>query len=686
MRQFSSSIRLRLLAGFGAIALLMAGGALYFGQFVQQQREGLETLRNEQESFQTLNRMATGFTGYQAAVLNRETTPAQIQSAWDAFRQRLDRYALLAPEPAARLDRLSDEYRQRAEALRALQGGRDAAAIQAAIVATRDTVIRIGAVLRESFDSVDARYKALLAGQLEAQRLWDRRLRWLTLAAVGLLLLYAAFLLRAIVGPMTAAVRGIKAVRAGAMPDRLPRGGEFSEIGSAIDELGAATRAVHRLAYTDALTGLGSQAGFAQALAAGLADEQGAPRPLTVVLVEVTQLSMISSAHGPAVADRCLEALSQKLGGLLGEGRALSRVGDTRFAFYVPGVPDRDTEMWAENLMSSLAEPIGVESLRLRVSPCAGLARCPGDGADAAALLASAETALASARTRKDGRAAWFDRALADSFRADLLLAHELERALAHDEFVPYYEPVINLARGEVISCEALVRWRHPERGLLPPKDFVPLAERTGQIALVDDRMFELAAQQLGAWRDAGHNFSLSFNISPHTLMPVTVDRIRRRLTMARVPAHRLIAELTETAIIQHEQDTHQVIRDLHALGTTICLDDFGIGYSSLSYLMALPITRLKVDRSFVAEIGRSATAERIIEATLLLAQQLGITVVAEGVETVEQMKWLLERRCIRQQGWLFARAQPAAEFEAWLRQVPEQLAALHDQLDAAAA
>jgi diguanylate cyclase (GGDEF)-like protein len=686
IRGFGSSIRLWLMAGFGAIALVMAGMAVYFGQFVDRQRAAIETLRSEQEAFVALNRIASSFTAVQTAMLNPGSTDEQIAQAWETFDDRLALFGRYDPEHAGRIGQQVEAYRVRAVALRQVTLARASPEVlERETLANRAEVIALAGLMREAFDALDLRYKQLLDRETQSQATWGQVFRTLTISAIALLLLFAMFLARAIIRPLTATLQGIRAVRAGTVPPELPQSGEFSEIGRVLDDLSRANRLASQLAFTDSMTGLPNREGFEHALGIELIDARRSDRSLTVVFIEMSRLSVISSAHGPAVAGRCLAGLADRLTGLVGDGRGLARVGDFCFACYIRDTAGVEGELtvWVERLLQQLAEPLSVDALRVRIQPCAGLARFPSDGEDVASLIAAAEAALATART--NGRVATFDREMVDHFRHDLVLAQELEHATAHAELVPYFEPVVNLARGEVITVEALVRWNHPQRGLLAPGDFIPLAERTGQIAAIDDSLFEQACRQLAAWHQTGHNFSLAFNMSPQTLTASTVERVLRRVEKYRIPANRLIVELTETAIIAREQDTHQAIRDLHTLGTVVCLDDFGSGYSSLSYLLGLPITRLKVDRSFVAEIGRSVTAERIIEATLLLANQLGVTVIAEGVETVEQMSWLAQRRCVRQQGWLYARAQPAADFERWLQTAPELITDIYEQMEVAA-
>jgi diguanylate cyclase (GGDEF)-like protein len=663
MRAFHGSIRFRLFTGFAILAVVLASLAGYVGRFVERQQAGLEQLREAQAAFFDLNRVAGDFNAFQAASLSSLRTRETVAAARLAFEQSLALYARRSAATAAEMKAQADLFAQRL----ALQQAAAPTDPELARMTsdTRAAVIALGAALRRGFDELDARYKAVIAAEFERQQSGRRGFYALVAGTLAALLLYAAFLLHTILRPLGATLAGIRALRSGSSLPALPSRGEFGEIAEVLDELRDATQVIRDHAYYDTATGLVSRPRFEQWIGEGL---QHAPaQSLVVVLIELQQMREIASAWGPGLAARALRIAAERLQrGVPGE-QAPARYGDVRFGCLLQGLTEDVVQARVRSLLELLRAPMSVDGLTLSLQACAGLASAPRDGADVPALLAAAEAALLGADARGAGAIASYDVHLGEGFRRDFGLLQDLERGLGQDEFVPWFEPIVDCARGCVIAAEALVRWQHPVRGLLPPAEFLPGAERGGQIAMIDAQCFGKAIAQLGRWQRAGSTLRQGLNLSPRHLSAETVTRIEEALAAGDVQASALVFELTETAVIAQNVETDGVIRDLHGLGAKICLDDFGTGFSSLSYVRRLPIERLKIDRSFVAEIGRSGAAERIIEATLSLARSIGIVAVAEGVETVEQMRWLLQRDCVRQQGWLFGRAQPAAGFEAWL-------------------
>ena len=681
MSKIFASIRARLIAGQLLTALVMALVALSFGRFVSLQRAALEELRVEQQGFFVLNRVAGGFTAYQAVTLSKDSTLEQIDQAWKAYEERL---ALYAPYNAAISERIQAQvqrYAGRAGRVHELAStGADPKELQEATLAARAEVIALGAILKEGFDALDQHYKSLLAEDLAQQENWQRVFRLSIALALVFLLLYGWFLLRAIVRPLTATVAGIRALQSGERGPELPRHGEFGAVAGVLDELRRATARMHDLAYTDSLTQLGSRARFDQALADAVPAAVREQRSCAVALLELPQLELISSAHGPRVADLWLAAAARRLAELLRPEQTLCRVGDARFAFLLPEAAGAGAAArQVRGLFDRLQAPLLVEGLSLRLEVRAGVACSPADGGSAGEILAAAETALAAVRQKRDLNVAVYDKELAQSFRADLALAQDIERGLAQQEFLPYYEPIIDRSEGTVVGVEALARWQHPRRGLLSPGTFVPLAESSGQIAGIDAQIFAAAAAQLRRWQESHPQLQLALNISARDLTVEMIRHLYEVIEANGLRGEQLVAELTETSVMAAAAELEGVISGLHKLGVAICLDDFGTGYSSLSHLMRLPISRLKIDRTFISGIGRTPAAERIIEATLLLAQRLNLSVVAEGVETSQQMRWLLERGCTRQQGWLYSTPQPADKVAAWLAQAPQQLARLRE-------
>lgn len=688
MRDLFFSIRFLMISGFAVLAIAIFGQAYVFELFVQRERAGLERLHEAQQDYVKLDNVGRHFVRYQVALVSKDSTGEQISEARRLFDQHLAVYAPLDLERAQALRARIASYVEKAGRLREASLGSDPAALATATIALREAVLAVNEQLRSAFDQVDSRYKQSLDGEIEQQQRWEQGFRLLVAITILLLSAYALLILRNIIRPLSTTVAGIRALRLGNVLPPMPQKAEFGQITRVLRELRAATSRVRELAYVDGLTGLGSPARFEHALAEEIETERQGGSPglgVGVMLLELHQLSTIISAHGPAVGQRCLKAAAQILNTLLSPAQTPSRYGDVRLIYLIGAESASPAAILsqAESLLEALREPIQIEGLQLRLEARAGFAHYPEDGADAAALLAAAESALSAAGLDIHDRIACYDPGIAEGFRRDLALVQEITHAIAGREFVPYYQPVVNIETNLVAGLETLVRWHHPRRGLVLPADFIPLAETTGQIGAIDAFVMEQAFDQLATWRRAGLTCFLGVNMSAVNCTQQGVAQIRYALQAEGLRGSDLVIELTETAVLSSTEDAHAAVRGLHALGAAICLDDFGTGYSSFSYLLQLPISRLKVDRSFVAQIGLSAAAERIIEATLMMAANLNVEVIAEGVETIEQMHWLFVRGCVRQQGWLYSRALPAASIAGWLERAPQLLQDLQQQLQA---
>ena len=300
-----------------------------------------------------------------------------------------------------------------------------------------------------------------------------------------------------------------------------------------------------------------------------------------------------------------------------------------------------------------------------------GVAIGPAHGEDAATLLRHADIAMYSAKGLRVGAAVY--EARLDRYSPErLAMVGELGRAIARGEFVMHYQPLVEPGTGRVDAVEALLRWRHPRRGLVWPDEFIPLAERTGLIRPLTFRVLEAAIRECAAWRRAGLDFHVAVNLSAASLVDTdlasTIDRLLRRWG---VPPHFLRLEITETTAMADPTRTRKVLASLDALGTSLAIDDFGTGYSSLAYLRSLPVRELKLDRSFVSRMATDPNDHAIVVATIDLGHTLGLRVVAEGVEDKATLRELTSRGCDLVQGYLFARPLPVRELQAWLEAWP---------------
>ena len=317
--------------------------------------------------------------------------------------------------------------------------------------------------------------------------------------------------------------------------------------------------------------------------------------------------------------------------------------------------------------MRTLEEPFMVEGLALAVGASIGIALCPEHARDTDTLLRRADVAMYVAKRNNQGYAV-YDRAQDQHSPDRLALAGELWQAIERGQMVLHYQPKLDLADGHVCGVEALVRWQHPQYGLVPPDQFIPLAEQTGLIDPLSTWVLDAALRQSQIWRRQGLDLTMAVNLSMRTLhdprLPATIADLLERWS---VPAESLHVEITESSLMAEPTRALEILERLRAMGVGITIDDFGTGYSSLAYLKRLPVNDLKIDRSFVMDMVSDESARVIVHSTIDLAHNLGLRVIAEGVEDAETWAMLRELGCDQMQGFYASRALPAAELRSWL-------------------
>lgn len=418
---------------------------------------------------------------------------------------------------------------------------------------------------------------------------------------------------------------------------------------------------IRRQALSDALTGLANRALLEDRLGRALERGRGTGSPVSVLLLDLDSFKDVNDALGHSFGDDLLVAVAARLRRLVGAGDTAARFGGDEFV-----VVSEDTEAvddalgWGQRLVTALADPFEVDTRRLHVSCSAGIAVAAGGGADVGSLLRDADTAMYVAK-QKDGPACVvFDEGLRSSTVQRLELGQLLADALAGDQLAVHYQPICDMASGEVVAIEALARWDHPLRGPVSPAAFIPIAEESGRIHEIG--RFVLG-EGLGVLAGLGvdqASWSLAVNVSARQLLdPALVELVVAALEEAGISPDRLTLELTESAVIEDTAAATDALHRLRAVGVGLVLDDFGTYYSSLRYLAALPLDGLKVDRSFVSRVDVSERDRLIVDATVALAHKLGLTVTAEGVETEAQLRVLRELGCDQVQGFLFARPAP---------------------------
>jgi diguanylate cyclase (GGDEF)-like protein/PAS domain S-box-containing protein len=429
-------------------------------------------------------------------------------------------------------------------------------------------------------------------------------------------------------------------------------------------------RLVYQAAH-DGLTGLPNRAALLEQ-GRRLLDRGAGPErsSLSVVMMDLDRFKEINDTLGHAYGDRLLTQVAVRLQALLRDGDILARLGGDEFALLMPGLERAVAAAAARRLLTAFHEPFVIDGLDLNVEASIGVAvgdRRDDGGDDINALLREADIAMYTAKDLKTGVEV-YDPEVDTHNRSRLVLLSELRRGMASGELELHYQPKISLDSGTLAGVEALVRWRHPTRGLLVPEAFLPVAEQTGLIDTLTTIVLDLALAQTREWLDQGHAVQMAVNLSARCLHQLDFpDRVAAALGTHGVPARLLRLELTESALMADPAKALIILQRLHAAGVTLSIDDFGTGYSSMSYLKRLPVAELKVDRSFVAGMTTSAEDAALVRSVVDLGHNLGLDVVAEGVEDSTTNSALADLRCDVGQGYHFARPGPAADIAAWL-------------------
>ncbi|NHC43915.1 GGDEF domain-containing protein [Motilibacter sp. K478] len=421
-----------------------------------------------------------------------------------------------------------------------------------------------------------------------------------------------------------------------------------------------------RAALTDALTGLPNRASFT-AQVDGAAASGG--RPLVVVLLDIDRFGEVNAALGHDVGDQVLVAVARRVRALVSEPAPVARVGSDEFAVALPWVEGENPEGAVFGVLAALAAALDLGDYELPVSATAGYAMCPDDGSSGAELLRHAEIALHQAKfaQRQTRR---YQAADEEAGPRRLALAADVARAVVRGELEVHYQPQAGAHDRRVRAFEALLRWQHPVWGRVPPDEFIPLAERTGVIGGLTDFVLRSALHDLAGWREHGRDLAVAVNVSARSLSDDGfVHLVHHALTQARVPAEALVLEITESSLMADADRAMKVLRGLVDLGVTLSVDDFGTGYSSLAQLRRLPVSEVKVDRSFVQHLESSRADAAVVRAVTQMARALGLRVVAEGVESEQAWEVLETLDCDLVQGWALARPMPGAQVEGWLRE-----------------
>ncbi len=418
-----------------------------------------------------------------------------------------------------------------------------------------------------------------------------------------------------------------------------------------------------RLAFYDPLTGLPNRSLFRDRLRQSLGDAERGQGCVALAVLHFDRFETLKEASGHRVADRLLQEQAARLERIIRRGDTLARVAGDELGFIMPHIAGSLGALAiGEKLLASVRAPCEVEGRTYSITASLGIAVFPDDAEDGHALIENAERALRRAREDGGDRQQFYDVSMNFEAAERLEIEQGLRTALDEGHLEVYYEPQLSLRDGQIRGVEALVRWNHPERGVVPPLEFIPVAEQAGLIGRVDAWVLKTACRLVASNnRRSGGNLRVAVNLSPQDLRGAAlVDTIRIALAESGLAADLLEIELTETAVITDLEASRQILTDVRALGVRVVLDDFGTGYASLTHLHGLPVDRVKIDRSFVMRCEEDEDAASIVAALVGLAHSLHLEVVAEGIETVGQAAFLSNLGCDEGQGYLYARAAPA--------------------------
>jgi diguanylate cyclase (GGDEF)-like protein/PAS domain S-box-containing protein len=448
----------------------------------------------------------------------------------------------------------------------------------------------------------------------------------------------------------------------------LEAGGELRGLLTTFSDVSERKRSqeqIRHLAYHDSLTGLPNRELLLDRLTMAVAHAKRHKTGLALAFIDLDQFKVINDSLGHSIGDQLLQATAQRIRSCLRQEDTVARLGGDEFTALLAGVSSAElATRIAEKVQHAIKQPLPVDGRELSISASIGIGLFPNDGEDAESLLKNADTAMY--RAKELGRDQWqvYTAALGHRVLSHLDLEARLRKTLQQGGLLLHYQPFVDLKSGALLGVEALLRWKDPERGMIPPDEFIPMAEVTGLIGQVSAWVLRTACAEHAAFAPSGGPpLQLAVNLSARQFQRgEVVDQVRAILQETRLPPAQLTLEITETVAMQDHARTIDTLQELRALGVRLSIDDFGTGYSSLSYLRRFPIDTLKLDRSFVRDVVTDRSAGAIVSAVIAVAHELKLRLVAEGVENAEQLVFLKRQDCDAAQGYLLARPVPAAE------------------------
>lgn len=434
--------------------------------------------------------------------------------------------------------------------------------------------------------------------------------------------------------------------------------------------LEAANKQLRHLATHDALTSLPNRVLLDDRLSQAIVHAQRAGETFAVCVLDLDRFKLINDSLGHRAGDEVLKQVARRLTGAVRKVDTVARLGGDEFVLLLSQVRTQiEAEHVAQKVLEALHASVQVGELELHTSASIGIAFYPADGISMEMLYAHADAAMYCAKQRGGSGVEFYAANMNLATEERMRFEGDLHRALKMKQFELHYQPKYDASTKRIHSVEALIRWRHPERGLVPPDEFIPLAEESGLIIPIGEWVLREACRQIRTWQDRGlPRLRVAVNISPLQFRRLDlVDTVAGALNDAGVEAQYLEVELTETAVMTNPEESVEILERMSRMGVIVSVDDFGTGYSSMSYLRRFPIDKLKIDRSFITNVMTSADDASIVQAIISLAHGLRLKVVAEGIETAEQVDFLRQLGCDQYQGFFFSRPVDAARFEEML-------------------
>jgi len=426
-----------------------------------------------------------------------------------------------------------------------------------------------------------------------------------------------------------------------------------------------------RLATHDVLTGLPNRNLLNDRIDHAILHAKRNKEYAGVMVVDLDKFKFINDNMGHDAGDELLKEVASRMKSILRASDTVARLGGDEFVIVLEGVAHpEDCALVGQKLMQVIARPMVLRELTTEIGASVGIAVYPLDGEDATSLMKNADIAMYQVKSEGRGKFQFYEREMGERASKHLSIITGLQEALKNDRFILHYQPIFDLKSRQLVAAEALLRWSDPERGLIPPNEFIPVAEESGLIGAMGAWVIEEACRQNSRWQKDGMKVvPISVNLSAYQLRNgEIVDVVRKALTRCALPSSLISFELTESMVMDHPERVTGILKEIQGLGVTLAIDDFGTGYSSLSHLQQFPIDLIKIDRSFVKDISGDAKDAVIANTIIKLAHSLGYKVLAEGVETALQSDYLRDQGCDLVQGFFYGKPVPAEEFERVLQ------------------